>query len=276
VEDPLNNESPAKAILVVLLVALVSSSLVSAAVLILRPIQFNNQLLERSRNIMQLTGLQAEDDDLRDKEVLALFRGMDIRILDIDAVSFDSRFDPDTFDKRSAVNNPELSVAIPSAMDLAGLGRRSRYSPIYIVWQDDSLDRVILPIRGAGMWSILYGFLALGPDLNTIVAATFYEQAETPGLGDQITRPEWLAQWQGRQIYDEQGNLRFSVGGGGVESGLPASSYAVDALTGATVTADAVTALVHYWLGPHGYQPFLQWLKEQPPQRNYRESREDS
>jgi Na+-transporting NADH:ubiquinone oxidoreductase subunit C len=39
----------------------------------------------------------------------------------------------------------------------------------------------------------------------------------------------------------------------------------VDALTGATVTADAVTGLVHYWFGPHGYKLFLEHLRKEPP-----------
>ena len=53
----MNNDSPVKAFLVVLLTAVVCSSLVSAAVVVLRPIQLDNQMLERSRNIMKLTGL---------------------------------------------------------------------------------------------------------------------------------------------------------------------------------------------------------------------------
>jgi Na+-transporting NADH:ubiquinone oxidoreductase subunit C len=261
----MDNDSPAKAFLVVLLVAVVCSSLVSAAVVILRPIQLNNQLLDRSRNIMQLTGLLSEGAETDDEEMLALYKSLDARIVNIDEGVFDSTVNADTFDKRRAASNPELSVAVPAEYDQANLGRRSRYAPVYLVWREDHLDRIILPIRGAAMWSTLYGYLALEADLNTIAAATFYEHAETPGLGDQITRPDWLAQWKGRQIYDAQGDLRFAVSVGRVEPGSFTAQYEVDALSGATVTADAVTALVHYWLGPHGYRPFLDQLREQPP-----------
>lgn len=261
----MNNDSPAKALLVVLLVAVVCSSLVSAAVVILRPIQLNNQLLERSRNIMQLTGLLGEGAEPGDEEMLALYKSLDTRIVDIDKGLFDSSVNADTFDKRRAASNPELSVAVPAEYDQASLGRRSRYAPVYLVWREEQFDRIILPIRGAGMWSTLYGYLALEADLNTVAAATFYEHAETPGLGDQITRPDWLAQWKGRQIYDAQGELRFMVSAGRVEPGSSTAQYEVDALTGATVTADAVTAIVHYWLGPHGYQPLLDQLREQAP-----------
>ena len=263
----MNRDSPKNALLAVLVTALVCSSLVSAAVVLLRPIQLNNQLLEQSRNIMQLTGLLAEGDELDDDEMLGLYKSVDRRIVNISDAVFDEAIDPNTFNKRKAVNDPELGVQIPAGMDLASLGRRSRFAPVYIVWKDGELERVILPVRGAGMWSMLYGYIALESDLNTIAGMTFYEQNETPGLGDQITHGHWLEQWQGRRIYDERGSPRFRVSEGMVEDGSATAGFQVDALTGATVTGNAVTSLMHYWFGPHGYQDFLMHLREQPPER---------
>jgi Na+-transporting NADH:ubiquinone oxidoreductase subunit C len=262
-----NKDSPKRAVLVVLVTALVCSSLVSAAVVLLRPIQLNNQLLVQSRNIMQLTGLLTPGEVLDDEATLALFKSLDARVVDIDRASFDGSLDPAAFDMRRAVNDPDLGTAIPGAKDRASLGRRSRFAPVYMVWGDSGLDRVILPVRGAGMWSMLYGYIALEADLNTIAGMTFYEQNETPGLGDQITHEHWLGQWRGRRIYDDRGNPRFSVSEGTVAPGTEAATYQVDALTGATVTGNAVTGLVQYWFGPHGYQAFLSGLREQPPAR---------
>jgi Na+-transporting NADH:ubiquinone oxidoreductase subunit C len=150
---------------------------------------------------------------------------------------------------------------------VANIGRRARYEVIYIVWDGDKPGRFILPIIGQGMWSTLYGYIALENDLNTIGAATFYEQAETAGLGDQITRPDWQAKWQGRKVYGSNGEVRFRVAAGVVEPGSRAESYEVDALTGASVTANAVTRLIAYWFGPHGYATFLGQLRENPPTR---------
>jgi Na+-transporting NADH:ubiquinone oxidoreductase subunit C len=259
----LKHDSPVKAFLVILLTALVCSSMVSAAVVILRPIQLNNQMLDRGRNIMKLTGLVEEGRTPSDDEMLELYRGMDVRILDINASVFNDELDPLSFDPRRAVNDPDLGVDIPPDQDLANLGRRSRYAPIYMVLADGELDRLILPVHGTGMWSTIYGYIALESDLNTIAAATFYEQNETPGLGDQIMRPQWQAQWVGRRIYDEVGELRFAVNHGKVEPGSSTWLYEVDALTGATITADAVTSLMHYWFGPHGYRGFLEYLRSQ-------------
>ncbi len=260
----MNNESPQKALLVVFAVALVCSLLVSTAAITLKPIQLRNQLVERSRNIIALTGLVPAGTALSNDEILEAVEQLDIRVVDLETGEFDSTIDPVEFDERAAAQDPELSIPIPPNLDSAGLGRRSRFAIVYLVWDDDRLNRVILPIYGQGMWSTLYGYIALESDLNTIAAVSFYEQAETAGLGDQIMRPDWQARWQGKQIYDSMGALRFRVSGGSVPESL---RNQVDALTGATVTSDAVTALIAYWFGPHGYTSLLGKLESQPPVR---------
>ena len=263
----MSKDSPRNAIVVVLLTAVLCSSIVSAAVVMLRPIQLNNMMLERSRNIMQLTGLLEEGVEPEDEQMLELYAGLDRRIVHIDMGEFDDSLDPDAFDKRRAVNDPELGTRIPSDLDLASLGRRSRFAPVYMVWSEDDLERVILPVRGAGMWSMLYGYISLESDLNTIAGMTFYEQQETPGLGDQITHEHWLEQWRGRRIFDDSGGIAFRVSEGQMEAGSDAARHQVDALTGATITGNSVTALIQYWFGPHGYGAFLDNLLEVPPQR---------
>lgn len=262
----LDKDSPLRALLVVLVTAVVCSSIVSASVVLLRPVQLNNKLLEQSQNIMRLSG-QLPDQEPDDETVLELFKSLDARVVDVDETSLETEFDPYTFDERKAAGDPELSVAIPSGEDVASLGRRSRFKTVYLVWEDGTLERVILPIRGAGMWSMIYGYLALESDFNTIAGATFYEQNETPGLGDQITQDYWLNQWTGKQLFDPAGEMLFHVAEGPVTPDSAAADFQVDALTGATVTANAVTALVQYWLGPNGYGPLLRTMREAPPQR---------
>jgi Na+-transporting NADH:ubiquinone oxidoreductase subunit C len=263
----MSNDSPLKALIVVLLTALVCSTLVSAAVVVLRPIQINNQLLDRSRNIMALTGLLPAGEAVEDETMLELFRSLDTRMADIDEGNFDESIDPLTFDMRRAANDPDLSTAVPAGSDLAKIGRRSRYAPVYIVWDGDEMDRLILPVRGAGMWSMLYGYIAIEPDMSTIAGMTFYEQNETPGLGDQIAAPQWLAGWRGKELYDHVGTPLFAVAEGEVDPSSAQAAYHVDGITGATVTGNAVTALIRYWFGPHGYQPLLDELENNPPVR---------
>lgn len=269
----MNRDAPSRAVMVVLIVAVVSSALVSGVVTVLRPIQLENQLLERARHVLQLTGLLEGGGLPGDEKMLEFYRSLDIRIVNLADGRFEADMDPATFDARRAANDPERSVAIPPERDRAGLGRRSRHARVLMVWQGDELRRVVLPIHGAGMWSTIYGYLALEPDLNTIAGVTFYEQNETPGIGDKILEPRWRAQWEGRELFDPRGEFRFDAGPGRVEPGTEAAQYKVDALTGATVTVDAVVAMVHYWMGPHGYQPLIERLRDEPPSPPGREDR---
>lgn len=262
----MSRDNPRKALLVVALTAIICSTLVAAAVVILRPIQLNNQLLERSRNIMQLTGLLAEDEAPDSKEMLALFKSVDARIVEISEGRFNDSIDVRTFNQRRAANDPELGVAIPPELDLARLGRRSRFAPVYMVWDDEQLDRIILPVHGTGAWSMLFGYIAIEADLRTIAGMIFYEQNETPGIGDQITHAHWLEQWRGRRLFNDQGETVFRVSVDRVRPGSEAARYEVDALSGATITTNAVTNLIRYWFGPHGFAPFFDYLRENPPE----------
>ncbi len=254
----MDNESPLKAIIVVTATALVCSVLVTVAAVTLRPIQWAHQDLERNRHIVRISGLMDPADELSDWEIIAAFQDLDARLVDLDRGAFDETFNPDTFDTRKAAGDPEFSVTIPADQDVAGLKRRSRLMTVYLVRDGDDLHRIILPVYGPGMWSTIYGFLALESDLNTIADMSFYEQEETAGIGDQILRPDWLARWRGKRLYDEQGVVRFRIAGGSVDPRSPDAAYQVDALTGASVTAGGVTNLIRYWLGPHGFANFLE------------------
>ena len=141
----MSNDSARKAIIVVLLTAVLCSTFVSAAVVVLRPIQLNNKLLDQGRNIVALTGMLPAGETLDDDELLDLLKSLDARVIDIDTGEFEGSLDPWTFDMRRAVGDPELGVDIPLDQNLANIGRRSRYAPVYLVWKENELDRVILP-----------------------------------------------------------------------------------------------------------------------------------
>ena len=254
-------DSPLNALIVVVAVSLACSILVSSASILLKPIKAQNQKVERSRHIVALTGLGPEGQELSNDEILQAVEQLDIRIVNIDTGEFDSSIDPEQIDPRAAVNDPETSMVIPPGDDLARLGRRARHAIVYLVWDNEELKRVILPIHGQGMWSTLYGMLALEADLNTIASVTFYEQGETAGLGDQITNPDWLFGWRGRQVLNDNGAVMFRVASGPVAEDSAAALHQVDAISGATVTTTSVTRLVEFWFGPKGYLPFLETLK---------------
>jgi Na+-transporting NADH:ubiquinone oxidoreductase subunit C len=119
----------------------------------------------------------------------------------------------------------------------------------------------VLPIEGVGMWGTLYGLLALDRDGNTVRGLTFYEQKETPGLGGEISNPKWQALWQGRRAFDDKWEPQLVVIKG--QAGPPAKDpHRVDGLSGATITSNAVSRLMTFWMSNEGYGPFLRKFRE--------------
>src|SRR5690606_38086848 len=116
-----------------------------------------------------------------------------------------------------------LSTNLSAEEDLAKISRREDYSVVYLIQdENEQLQKIILPVKGYGLWSTLYGFLALEADANTVVGLVFYEHAETPGLGGEVDNPVWKAKWAGKEVYDE-GSVAITVVKGSVD---PSSSNA--------------------------------------------------
>lgn len=169
--------------------------------------------------------------------------------------------------KASRINAESWSRPVPAEKDVARIKRRENYAPVYLVHKaDGSLDQVILPIRGYGLWSTLWGFLSLKSDLVTIGGITYYEQGETPGLGGEVDNPKWKALWHGKQAYAD-GKVAIRVIKGSVEPGTPDAEHKVDGLSGATLTSNGVTNMLKYWLGPEGFEAYLKRLKAEMKQR---------
>jgi Na+-transporting NADH:ubiquinone oxidoreductase subunit C len=73
------------------------------------------------------------------------------------------------------------------------------------------LNAVILPVRGYGLWGTMKGYLALEPDLKTIIGLEFFDHKETPGLGGEIDNPKWKSIWKGKEVYSDSGDILISV-----------------------------------------------------------------
>jgi len=252
----MSDESPGKTLLVAIGVALACSLMVSSAVHFLRPVQVAYSRLVQNRIILETAGLVSSRETISDREVISRFLDLDVRIIELRTGESMDEMDPLIFEQRSAAANPDLSIAIPQSRDIAQLIRRARFAPVYLLKTGDRIEGIVLPIHGQGMWSRIYGYISLAADLNTIVAIRFYEHGETPGVGDRIQDPQWLQQWSGKRLYDDNGAFAFQVTGAG-----PASPYRVDSITGATITSQGVGNIVAYWLGPDGFGPFLSHLR---------------
>jgi Na+-transporting NADH:ubiquinone oxidoreductase subunit C len=135
------------------------------------------------------------------------------------------------------------------------------YGLVYLVTREGKVEQVVLAVEGLGMWGTIYGFVAIDRDGNTVRGLTYYDQKETPGLGGEIGNPKWQALWRGRKAYDDSWEARITVIKG--NAGPPETDpLRVDGLSGATVTSNAVTRLMQFWLSDAGYGRYLRRFRE--------------
>ena len=249
------NESVSKTLVVAFALCIVCSIVVSSASVVLRPAQEANKLLDLKTNILASAGLLKEGIDVETQ-----FEQISVKVVDMETGRYSNAVDPATYDQRKASSDPALSVALEPAQDLAKIKRRVNYATVYILEGAEGLEKVILPIKGYGLWSTMYGFIALEKDLQTVAGIGFYEHGETPGLGGEIDNKNWKSSWIGKQAFAAD-ELVLTVIKGKVDMNRDGSNYQIDGLAGATLTTKGVDNLVQYWLGDQGFKPFIENLK---------------
>jgi Na+-transporting NADH:ubiquinone oxidoreductase subunit C len=252
----LPNDNMVKTIGVATLLCLVCSIIVSGAAIILKPQQVANKLLDKKKNILLVAGISDES-----KTVAELFTQVEARIVNMSTGEFTDAVDAVTFDQRKAANDAEYRVALDKSQDIASVGAISKYGNVYLVRDGNDVSKIILPISGYGLWSTMYGFIALESDARTVSGITFYEHAETPGLGGEIDNKKWQASWDGKQIVDSQGKPVLSLVKGGVTQNTPNAEYKVDGLAGATLTSNGVSNLIKFWMGEDAFGPYLERVR---------------
>ena len=253
----LPNDNPKKTIFMALAVCLSCSIVVASAAVGLRPLQVANQEADRIRNIVEVAGVQRPGQTFQ--EAFQAIEPVLVRLTDGQATD---AHDVNTFSIERASKDPQLSRALIRAEDPANIKRLPSYMPVYKVrGGDGDIETLILPVHGAGLWSTLYGFLALEGDMRTIQGLKFYQHAETPGLGGEVDNPNWRALWNGKVAFDDAGRPVIEVIKGTVEATTPNAEHRIDGLAGATLTARGVENLINFWLGDSGYGPLLARLR---------------
>ncbi len=245
----MSQDSAFKTIGVATGICLFCSLFVSVAAVKLRPRQIQNQRLDKIQNILLVAGLADEEGDPES--------------------IYNERIEPVYVELATGQTltedqyQPEQIEAIAAVQDIAGIKTRPVQAVLYRCMDNGTMTRLILPIHGKGLWSTLYGFLALENDLQTVAGITFYEHGETPGLGGEIDNPNWKESWQGKQAFDDSDAVVIQVIKGQVDPGSPGANRQIDGLSGATLTARGVDNIIQYWLSESGYGPTLKRLREE-------------
>lgn len=266
-EEGKNKDSIKNIIIVALSVCFACSIVVSATAVFLKPQRIENKELDRNKNILQAAGLY-ERGVTRDDQIDELFKQFEVRLVDLrehrlmsEAEVEELGIDLERFDQRKAAKNPAMSIELESGEDIASINRRANYSVAYLLREGGDIDRIVLPIHGYGLWSTMYGFIAVEGDGETVAGITFHDQQETAGLGGEVENPAWKALWPGKKIYNEKDEVALKVIKGSVNPNTPNPEYKIDGLSGATLTSRGVENMIAYWLGDDAFGPILKSLE---------------
>jgi Na+-transporting NADH:ubiquinone oxidoreductase subunit C len=186
----------------------------------LKPLQDANIELEKKQNILSSIGVNVsreEANNLYDsyirEEIVLNYKGEEIE---------GSAFEID------------LSKEIKKNIE-------DQIFPLFIS-EVDSKKKLIIPLRGKGLWGPIWGFLALDEDANKVFGAVFDHKAETPGLGAEINRDFFQEPFAGKKIFDDSVFVSIKVIKGGAD---PKDLHGVDGISGGTITSDGVTDMLY-------------------------------
>lgn len=267
-----SNDSTGKTLLVASLLCIVCSIVVSTAAVALKGEQVKNKLLDKNTNILAAAGMLEEG-----KSVQEIFeQRLEVKLVNLKTGEYLTEetatedwekaalANPVAYDQRKASKTSGQHEVLEGGVDVASIKRQAKYATVYLAKNEQGeAEKIILPVHGYGLWSTLYGFLALETDVNTVVGLGFYEHGETPGLGGEVDNPKWKAIWPGKQVFNGEGEVKLHLIKGSVDSKSANAAHEIDGLAGATLTSNGVTNLIQFWLGENGFGPYLAKLKKE-------------
>lgn len=200
----------------VIIVALI----LSGAATLLRPLQERNMRIEKMQNILAAINIPAERG--RAEELFAQYitttKIVNHKGEELEGDAFEVELQDEN---RKPVEDRQLPVFI------ADVGGQTFY---------------VVPLRGAGLWGPIWGYIGLESDLTTIAGANFDHASETPGLGAEIAHSSFEDQFRGKRIYDEDSNFRPVVVIKGTAP--PDDPHRVDGISGGTITSNGVSNML--------------------------------
>jgi Na+-transporting NADH:ubiquinone oxidoreductase subunit C len=134
-------------------------------------------------------------------------------------------------------------IEVKKEQTAAKAGKQRRL-PLFI-GEKDGKTFYVAPIRGKGLWDAIWGYVAM--DENMIVQGAYFDhKGETPGLGANIKQRYFMDDFIGEHLLTESGDfkgIRVAKGNNDPKN-LEKTDYEVDAIAGATITGDGVSAMI--------------------------------
>lgn len=210
------------------LVCAICSALLASAAVLLKDRQVAEAERDRLLNILKAFGVPTRDE-----------RG---RVLSAEQVRriFDENIVELILDAQTGEPLPAGAPVSPADLE------RKRFLPLYLWREGGVVTKYVFPVSGKGLWSTIYGYMALERDLATIAGITFYRHGETPGLGGEIASDEFQKRFVGKRIIANGQRVRLEVVKGFVRDRYPeGNDHAVDGISGATLTGKGLTQFLN-------------------------------
>ncbi|MBU1910513.1 MAG: NADH:ubiquinone reductase (Na(+)-transporting) subunit C [Verrucomicrobia bacterium] len=212
------------------IICVVCSLLLSTTASLLKPRQDIEVELDRKLNVLKAFGVATEDE-----------RGKKMDGAEVDR-RFAEHISEIILDGETGQAIPGLTGRELSREDL----EQKRKLPLYLWKEDGRITRYAFPISGKGLWSTIYGYMALDADLSTIIGVTFYRHGETPGLGGEIATEAFQKQFVGKRVFKDGRLQRIEVVKGTVADRYPeGNDHAVDGISGATLTGKGLNQFMN-------------------------------
>jgi Na+-transporting NADH:ubiquinone oxidoreductase subunit C len=222
----MNKNSSGFTFLFASVMVVVVAILLSLAVIALTPFQEQNVKLEKMQNILSSIGIKTERE-----EAEKLFNQY-IK----EQVVLNNKGEKVTGDVTA------FDIDLKKELDKARTGEADKQLFPLFIFNKDSTQYYIIPVRGKGLWGPIWGYVALRGDMNTVHGASFNHKGETPGLGAEINTEEFQQQFVGKKILDNTGKfVSVKVVKGGA---APGDLHGVDAVSGGTITSNGVTEML--------------------------------
>jgi len=203
------------------IICLACSLLLSVAASSLKKLQDYNVEIDRKMNVLKAFGVSIADEN-------------------------NKRIKPDKVEKYFAENVSEITVDATTGQPIETGAFAGNPLLLYLWSENGQVSKYAFPISGKGLWSTIYGYLALEKDLATISGITFYKHGETPGLGAEVETDWFQNNFKGKKILVNGERIKFEVVKGKVSDKYPSGNdHAVDGISGATITGNGVAKFMN-------------------------------
>ena len=212
--------------------------------------------------VLSFTSLSLKDRQNANKEIEKkqnILRAVNVASTPADAVELYDKFIVEAIIVNSEGEVKSNDKAETFKVDLKRENKKDlseRQLPVFIFKKEGISEKLIIPVRGKGMWGPIWGFISMESDRKTIFGAIFDHQGETPGLGAEISNADFLAPFTGKQIFNQAGMFTSLKLVKGTASTNP---HAFDAVSGGTVTSKGLEAMLQDNLS--SYEKFLKSSK---------------